>query len=124
MRLLLVFLLMALAPALMVLFVGSDLIQQTVDRWFNVDVERILSSSQALGTALRESVTERTRSDARAIAREVESPRLLTEAGTGRLRRLGAARASATSTSDGADRGRSSGGDGPGCRHFRPLGEA
>ena len=31
--------------------VGSDLIQQTVDRWFNVDVERILSSSQALGTA-------------------------------------------------------------------------
>jgi len=88
MRLLLVFLLMALAPALMVLFVGSDLIQQTVDRWFNVDVERILSSSQALGTALRESVTERTRSDARAIAREVESQRLLTEAGTGRLRRL------------------------------------
>ena len=88
MRLLLVFLLMALAPALMVLFVGSDLIQQTVDRWFNVDVERILSSSQALGTALRESVTERTRSDARAIAREVERQRLLTEGGTGRLRRL------------------------------------
>ena len=73
---------------MLVLLVGSDLIQQTVDRWFNVDVERILSSSQALGTALRESVTERTRMDARAIAREVENQRLLGEEGTGRLRRL------------------------------------
>ncbi|HKC13505.1 MAG TPA: VWA domain-containing protein, partial [Vicinamibacteria bacterium] len=54
MRLLLVFLLMAIAPSLLLIVVGSDLIQQTVDRWFNVDVERILSSSQALGTALRE----------------------------------------------------------------------
>jgi two-component system nitrogen regulation sensor histidine kinase NtrY len=88
MRLLLVFLIMAIAPAMLVLLVGSDLIQQTVDRWFNVDVERILSSSQALGTALRESVTERTRIDARAMAREVESQRLLGEEGTGRLRRL------------------------------------
>jgi two-component system nitrogen regulation sensor histidine kinase NtrY len=88
MRLLLVFLIMAIAPAMLVLLVGSDLIQQTVDRWFNVDVERILSSSQALGTALRESVTERTRIDARAVAREVESQRLLGEEGTGRLRRL------------------------------------
>ncbi len=88
MRLLLVFLIMAIAPAMLVLLVGSDLIQQTVDRWFNVDVERILSSSQALGTALRESVTERTRIDARAIAREVEVQRLLGEEGTVRLRRL------------------------------------
>jgi two-component system, NtrC family, nitrogen regulation sensor histidine kinase NtrY len=88
MRLLLVFLIMAIAPAMLVLLVGSDLIQQTVDRWFNVDVERILSSSQALGTALRESVTERTRIDARALAREVENLRLLGEEGTSRLRRL------------------------------------
>jgi two-component system nitrogen regulation sensor histidine kinase NtrY len=88
MRLLLVFLIMAIGPAMLVLVVGSDLIQQTVDRWFNVDVERILSSSQALGTALRESVTERTRIDARAIAKEVEVLRLLGEEGTGRLRRL------------------------------------
>ena len=87
-RLLLVFLIMAIAPAMLVLLVGSDLIQQTVDRWFNVDVERILSSSQALGTALRESVTERTRIDARALGREVENQRLLVDEGTGRLRRL------------------------------------
>src|SRR5437868_1688588 len=46
MRLMLVFLLMAIAPSLLLIAVGSDLIHQTVDRWFNVDVERILSSSQ------------------------------------------------------------------------------
>ena len=44
MRLVIVFVLMAAAPALLLMVVGSDLIQQTVDRWFNVDVERILSS--------------------------------------------------------------------------------
>jgi two-component system nitrogen regulation sensor histidine kinase NtrY len=88
MRLLLVFLLMAVAPAALVIVVGSDLIQHTVDRWFNVDVDRILSSSQALGTALRESVAERTRLDARGLARDVENFRLLDEGGAGRLRRL------------------------------------
>jgi two-component system nitrogen regulation sensor histidine kinase NtrY len=88
MRLLLVFLLMAVAPAGLVLFVGSDLIQHTVDRWFNVDVDRILSSSQALATALRESVAERTRIEARGLAREVENFRLLDEGGNARLRRL------------------------------------
>src|SRR5213083_2318247 len=41
MQLLLVFLLMAVAPSVLLIFWGSDLIQQTVDRWFNVDVERI-----------------------------------------------------------------------------------
>jgi two-component system nitrogen regulation sensor histidine kinase NtrY len=87
MRLLLVFLLMAIAPSLLLIVVGSDLIQQTVDRWFNVDVERILSSSQALATALRESVTDRARVDARALAREFEARGLLETAGQGRLRR-------------------------------------
>ena len=57
-RLALVFLLVALAPCLLILVVGSDLIQQTVDRWFNVDVERMLSSSQALATALRSSLSD------------------------------------------------------------------
>jgi len=88
MRLLLVFLLMAVAPAALVIVVGSDLIQHTVDRWFNVDVDRILSSSQALGTALRESVAERTRLDARGLAKDVENLRLLDEGEGGRLRRL------------------------------------
>src|SRR5229473_2908933 len=87
MRLLLVFLLMAIAPSLLLIVVGSDLIQQAVDRWFNVDVERILSSSQALATALRESVTDRARVDARALAREFEARGLLETAGQGRLRR-------------------------------------
>src|SRR5436309_661393 len=54
MQLLLVFLLMAVAPSVLLIFCGSDLIQQTVRRRFNVDVERILCSSQALGTAVRE----------------------------------------------------------------------
>ena len=36
-QLLLVFLLMAIAPSLLILLVGSDLLRQTVDRWFNVD---------------------------------------------------------------------------------------
>ncbi|MFI5007148.1 MAG: hypothetical protein ACHQKZ_06885, partial [Solirubrobacterales bacterium] len=75
MQLLLVFLLMALAPSILLILVGSDLIQQTVDRWFNVDVERILSSSQALGTAVRESVAERSRTHARVLAAEVERRR-------------------------------------------------
>src|SRR5579862_1411364 len=39
MRLVLVFLLMALAPSVLIVLVGSDLIRQTVDRWFNVDAE-------------------------------------------------------------------------------------
>src|SRR5262245_59948881 len=71
-RLVLVFLLMATAPSVLLIFVGTDLIQQTVDRWFNVDVERILSSSQALGTAFRESVSERNRVHGRALARELQ----------------------------------------------------
>jgi len=87
MRLVLIFLLMAIAPSLLLIVVGSDLIQQTVDRWFNVDVERILSSTQALGTALRASVLENSRTHARVLAREVEARGLLDPAGQERLRR-------------------------------------
>jgi two-component system nitrogen regulation sensor histidine kinase NtrY len=87
MRLVLVFLLMAIAPSLLLVVVGSDLIRQTVDRWFNVDVERILSSTQALGTALRTSVLENSRTHARVLAREVEARGLLDPAGQDRLRR-------------------------------------
>jgi two-component system, NtrC family, nitrogen regulation sensor histidine kinase NtrY len=87
MRLGLVFLLMAVAPSLVLIAVGSDLIQQTVDRWFNVDVERILSSSQTLGMALRDSLTDHSRVHARALARELEARGLLTAAEQGRLRR-------------------------------------
>jgi two-component system nitrogen regulation sensor histidine kinase NtrY len=87
MRLGLVFLLMAVAPSLVLIAVGSNLIQQTVDRWFNVDVERILSSSQTLGMALRESLTDRSRVHARALAREVEARGLLAPAEQTRLRR-------------------------------------
>jgi two-component system nitrogen regulation sensor histidine kinase NtrY len=87
MRLVLVFLLMAVAPSLLLVVVGSDLIQQTVDRWFSVDVERILSSSQALGTALHFAAAERSRIHARALARELEARHLLEPAGQGRLRR-------------------------------------
>jgi two-component system nitrogen regulation sensor histidine kinase NtrY len=87
MQLVLVFLLMAVAPSALLIVVGSDLIQQTVDRWFNVDVERILSSSQALGTALRDSVGSTTRIHARALARELETRGLLSGAAQPRLRR-------------------------------------
>src|SRR5258706_8939700 len=45
-RLLLGFLLMALPPSLLRVGGGGGLIQQTLDPWFNVDVERILSSSK------------------------------------------------------------------------------
>jgi two-component system nitrogen regulation sensor histidine kinase NtrY len=86
-RLVLVFLLMAIAPALLLLVVGSDLIQQTVDRWFNVDVERILSSSQALGTALHQAAADRSRMGASVLAREIASRGLLESRGQGRLRR-------------------------------------
>ena len=82
-RLALVFLLVALVPCLLLLVVGSDLIQQTVDRWFNVDVERMLSSSQALGTALRSSLADKSRVHARALAREVEARGLLLPGGPG-----------------------------------------
>jgi two-component system, NtrC family, nitrogen regulation sensor histidine kinase NtrY len=93
MQLLLVFLLMAVAPSVLLILVGSDLIQQTVDRWFNVDVERILSSSQALGTAVRESVAERSRIHARVLTAEVERRGLLEPSREGRLRRTVEARA-------------------------------
>ena len=61
MRLMLVFILMAVAPALLLMLVGSDLIQQTVDRWFNVDVERIVTSLQTLGTSVRSAHLDRSR---------------------------------------------------------------
>jgi two-component system nitrogen regulation sensor histidine kinase NtrY len=87
MRLVLVFLLMAVAPSLLLLAVGSDLIQQTGDRWFSVDAERIVSSSQALAAALRRAAADRSRIDARALAREIEARRLLEPSGERRLRR-------------------------------------
>jgi two-component system, NtrC family, nitrogen regulation sensor histidine kinase NtrY len=88
MQLVLVFLLMAAAPSLLLIVVGSDLIQQTVDRWFNVDVERMLSSSQALGSALRGNVGGTTRIHARAMARELEARGLLGGAAQKHLRRI------------------------------------
>jgi len=92
-QLLLVFLLMAVAPSVLLLLVGSDLIRQTVDRWFNVDVERILASSQVLETSLRRSATDRSRVHARALADEVRARGLLGAGQLGRLRRAVGARA-------------------------------
>ncbi len=92
-QLLLVFLLMAIAPSMLILLVGSDLIRQTVDRWFNVDVERMLVSSQSLGTALDVSTLESSRIHARLLAREIEARGLLAPTEQGRLRRAMEARA-------------------------------
>jgi two-component system nitrogen regulation sensor histidine kinase NtrY len=86
-RLMVVFLLMAIAPSGLLLIVGSDLIQQTVDRWFNVDVEGILSSSESLAASLRRSLVEASRADAEGLARELASRGLLDPQGQGRLRR-------------------------------------
>jgi two-component system nitrogen regulation sensor histidine kinase NtrY len=86
-QLLLVFLLMATAPSLLLLLVGSDLIRQTVDRWFNVDAERMLVSSQELGSALESSALESSRVHARLLAREIEVRGLLGPTELGRLRR-------------------------------------
>jgi two-component system, NtrC family, nitrogen regulation sensor histidine kinase NtrY len=87
MRLLLVFLLMAIAPSVLLVLVGGDLIQQTVDRWFSQDAERILSSSQALGVALRQAYGERSRRGATLLAAELQTRRMLEPEGQGRLRR-------------------------------------
>ena len=87
MQLLLVFLLMAIAPSLLILLVGSDLLRQTVDRWFNVDVERMLSSSQSLGIALDAQALETSRVHARQLASEIEARGLLQPQEQGRLRR-------------------------------------
>jgi two-component system nitrogen regulation sensor histidine kinase NtrY len=92
-QLLLVFLLMAIAPSMLILLVGSDLIRQTVDRWFNVDVERMLVSSQSLGAALDVSTLEASRVHARLLAREIEARGLLAPTEQGRLRRAMEARA-------------------------------
>src|SRR5512143_455035 len=86
-QLLLVFLLMATAPSMLLLLVGSDLLRQTVDRWFNVDAERMLVSSQALGVALESSATQASRVHARLLAREIEARGLLAPTEQGRLRR-------------------------------------
>ncbi|HLA79078.1 MAG TPA: ATP-binding protein [Vicinamibacteria bacterium] len=93
MRLMLVFLLIVVAPSFLLIVVGSDLIQQTVDRWFNVDVERILSSSQTLGTALRRSLADRGRVHASTLAREIGVRGLLLPEGQGRLQATVQARA-------------------------------
>jgi two-component system, NtrC family, nitrogen regulation sensor histidine kinase NtrY len=92
-QLLLVFLLMAIAPSMLILLVGSDLIRQTVDRWFNVDVERMLVASQSLGAALDASTLEASRVHARLLAREIEARGLLAATEQGRLRRAMEARA-------------------------------
>jgi two-component system nitrogen regulation sensor histidine kinase NtrY len=92
-QLLLVFLLMAVAPSALLLLVGSDLIRQAVDRWFNVDVERILASSQVLETSLRQAAADRSRVHARALAREIRARGLLGSGQLGRLRRTVGARA-------------------------------
>jgi two-component system nitrogen regulation sensor histidine kinase NtrY len=92
-QLLLVFLLMATAPSMLLLLVGSDLLQQTVDRWFNVDVERMLVSSQALGVAVETSAIESSRVHARLLAGEIEARGLLAASEQGRLRRAMEARA-------------------------------
>jgi len=76
-RLLVVLLSMAVVPSLLLIGVGSDLIQQTVDRWFSVDVERILYASQALESNLRRTVADRNRIHARLIASEVAERGLL-----------------------------------------------
>ncbi len=86
-QLLLVFLLMAIAPSMLILLVGSDLIRQTVDRWFNVDVERMLASSQTLGLALEARALETSRVHARQLAAEIEARGLLQPQEQGRLRR-------------------------------------
>jgi two-component system nitrogen regulation sensor histidine kinase NtrY len=86
-RLLLVFLVMAIAPSMLILLVGSDLIRQTVDRWFNVDVERMLASSQTLGLALEAGALETSRVHARQLASEIEARGLLLPQEQGRLRR-------------------------------------
>ena len=86
-QLLLVFLLMAIAPSMLILLVGSDLIRQAVDRWFNVDVERMLASSQTLGLALDASALETSRVHARQLAGEIEARGLLQPQEQGRLRR-------------------------------------
>ena len=87
MRLLVVFLVMAAGPSLLLILVGSDVIQQTVDRWFSVDVERLLASSKSLEVAVRGSASDRARVLARVLAREIEARRLLEPSGVGRLRR-------------------------------------
>ena len=109
--------------------VGSDLIQQTVDRWFNVDVERILSSSQALGTALRESVAgAQPRSTPASLAREVERRRPARARGPGPPAPHGGgrARASCTSTSSTSStrEGELPGGDGPAAARSRACDSA
>jgi two-component system nitrogen regulation sensor histidine kinase NtrY len=86
-QLLLVFLLMAIAPSMLILLVGSDLIRQTVDRWFNVDVERMLASAQTLGAALDSAALETSRVHARLLAGEIEARGLLAASEQGRLRR-------------------------------------
>jgi len=86
-QLLFVFLLMAIAPSMLILLVGSDLIRQTVDRWFNVDVERMLASSHTLGLALDASALETSRVHARQLASEIEARGLLQPQEQGRLRR-------------------------------------
>jgi two-component system nitrogen regulation sensor histidine kinase NtrY len=91
-QLLLVFLLMAVAPSVLLLLVGSDLIRQAVDRWFNVDVERVLASSQVLEASLRQSAADRSRVHARALAREIRARGLLGAGQLGRLRRTVGAR--------------------------------
>jgi two-component system nitrogen regulation sensor histidine kinase NtrY len=62
---------MTLIPAVLVLIVGSELIRNNVDRWFNADLDDVLSSANSIAGDYYQEQQRSTATDARSLAREI-----------------------------------------------------
>jgi two-component system nitrogen regulation sensor histidine kinase NtrY len=62
---------MTLIPAVLVLIVGSELIRNNVDRWFNADLDEVLSSATSIAGDYYAEQQRSTAADARTVAREL-----------------------------------------------------
>src|SRR3954469_5694707 len=75
-RLVAVLLGMTLVPAVLVLIVGSELIRNSVDRWFNAPVEEVLTSAESIAGDYYHDRQVRVTDDATRIARALGALRI------------------------------------------------
>ncbi|MDX1631443.1 MAG: ATP-binding protein [Thermoanaerobaculia bacterium] len=63
---------LSLIPVLVLFFYASELLQQSIERWFTAPVEQVLEQGSAVAEQVLERTTRTTMTDARELARELE----------------------------------------------------
>ena len=71
---------MTLVPAVLVLLVGSELIRNSVDRWFNAPVEEVLTAADLIASDYYRDRQARVTADAQRMARAARRARRSTAA--------------------------------------------